>query len=195
MNKVFRHAADNYDGLFKYLRNKNLISSVGFFGPRSYSGGYCTQGTIAADLPGIVDGNILTAWANMDNTIPTMYFIINFVTSKFRLNGISVHTRCYRANNFMVLGSNDGIEYHSIVNITNLVNLDTVFNDFSLKPAYRYFKFTQDYIKESPSYHRFHVSELEFFGILIQEANNNTCKCRKTTYSLLLMINILLSIK
>ena len=191
MNKIFSHETNDLDGLFNYFRNNNLNSSFRIKGPKPYVGEYCYRGTFAADVDGIVDGNVFSAWANIEGTIPTMYFIIDLKKYQFLLNGISVHTPCNHANNLIVLGSNNGNVYKPIVNISKPVDEKTVFYDFSLKPAYRYFKFTQDYIEANHAYHRLHISEVEFFGVLITAISKNTCTYKKTS-NIFILIDILL---
>lgn len=191
-NIKFVHLSNDLDGLFAYIRRNSFTKNITVSGPPSYTGGYCNQYLTAGPHSCIIDGSTTTSWANIDFYKENMYIVIDLGINKFRISGITFSIPCHHAHTIIIEGSNDGTSYDFVCNKTGFSDGKTSYFSCISKKSYRFFKLSQNYIENSPEVYRFHISEVELFGIL-NYRNACTCKCnRKNINSYIIFLILML---
>ena len=192
-NIYFKYENNRFSGLFKYVRS-SAQDTVKIYSPKShvtYEGEYCKNYT-GKEAIAIIDGNETTAWANADVKSENTFFIIDLGIGSFLIESFDLRTTCNPPKEVEVLGSNDNLTFNHICTVYDMTNSYQFFHQQcnSYFRSYRYFKFWQN--TSVIGTNRFHLSELEFYGIL--NPSSNTCK--HSTYSLGIAINnfVLISI-
>ena len=184
MYKVFRHLNDDFKGLFSFIRENKMNSSVKVNGPESYVGSYCAAGGIyAKPLECLIDGDLKSSWSNKVAGKEYEYFIIELVSSNFKLSGITLRTPCHYPATVKIDVSENGDIYQNLMNVTDLADYTTKYYPKKTAKAYRFFKFSSEFTAEDHSYYRFHMSEVEFFGVL-NPNNLISCKRRSNLFNL-----------
>ena len=185
MNFIYND--NEFDGLFNYFRNTkpSSISSIKLTSPNylDLSDGFCETGYSGSDASSIIDGSSTNCWGNKNTDNESECYVeIDLGINLFILQHFTYRSVCVAPNTIKILGSNDNtIEYNEICTLNN-------FDEYSTKNqkcqngsnSYRFFKIKQIGMNKADDY-RFHIAEIEFFGILkpLYRIDLKTCNIHK----------------
>ena len=191
MNKIFSYKVNDSPGLFYFIREHQDIYHVDLLSPKPFytENQFCKEGVSGSDASALIDGKNTTAWANKQCSKEYQYIIVDLKQIKFKLTNVVVETVCACPHTVTISGSNDNSSSF------RYIGHGSEFNDYERTriraPAsrtFRFIKISQNYQKKNENEVRFHLSEIEFFGILnpkIETAKKNT-----KTYLIIFIITI-----
>ena len=194
-NVVVRRNNNNDIGLFGELRKyQSPISDIELTSKDSFpsSSGYCY--TIdGKDVSCLIDGKDNTGWANKERLPGYASFLVDFKSSRFQLEEYSFTVECNPPGDWLIYGSNNKEHWTLLDNKTSIpmpVDEEVFFETFSSenKQSFRYFNITSPYIT------RFHLRNLEFFGVL-NPIRIITCKEKTNIAFRILIYNLFAKIK
>ena len=165
---TFSYQNENLTGLFDYVRKsaQNTVVLYSFASHITKENEYCSK-YIGKEASSLIDGDLHTAWANSEtNTTDNQYFIVDLGIGSFLLDSIDFSTTCNAPDTIKILGSNNNKSFHPICTINDMHENDQIYHRTckSYYNSYRYFKFQQT--ESVIGKNRFHLSEIEFYGIL-----------------------------
>ena len=165
-NLIFKYGNIPFNGLFNYTRSNPDQYHISVNSPRPYMGsGYCYK-LVGKEASGIIDGDFETAWANLYYDKQNTHFIINLGNNSFTLHSFDFSTTCNPPKEVEILGSNDNQTFYHICNVSDMIKEYQVFHRDcnSNMRSYKIFKIQQHTAVNNDG--RFHLSEIEFYGIL-----------------------------
>ena len=190
--KHFTLKNDNFDGLFNYIRSFNptslfsvKVTSNNFLDRKT---GFCKPEYSGGKADSIIDGNLSTCWGNDESESESdQEVIIDLGINKFALSTLVFSAVCGPPSVMQILGSNDNEYFTPICELINFTQRYVLTNHTcgDGETSYRIFKLQQIGQNLNNQY-RFHVSEIEFFGVLNQF--RVTCKQRNLFINLINLV-------
>ena len=177
-------------GLFYFLRSQSLIKNVKITS-KSESilkpGDFCYSPYSGKPPSSLIDGDKTTCWTNTEN-INHQFFIIDLSNIKFKLSGVRIFIVCNPPHTVTIKGSNDNINFENITSYSSFFDDSYSYFDAKARKQYRYYRVSQNYPKNLPSYYRFHLAEIEFFGKIGDDESYSIKKCNSFIYLIIYLI-------
>ena len=128
---------------------------------------FCSMPLVSGDRFYLVDGKNDSAWANLNSY--ENYFIIDFLGLNFSMDSYTIQWPCLICSKITVEGSHDNFTWNIIS--SQSISSSEYIQRFPCNNnrGYTYFRFTQ------PILTRFHVMNIEIFGVLNPTSLSITC--------------------